>query len=149
MIKKAFLYMLLLTLVACGYEPMLLNKNNLNNIIQSFQLEGNKKINKKIISSLNLKKQNKKTGYNLIIKSNKVIETVSRDANGNIAVYKTKISVLVTLLNDDKIFKEKLFNVDFTYNDLENKFDLSQYQKDIELNLINEITENIVVFLNI
>ena len=141
--------MLLLTLVACGYEPMLLNKNNLNNIIQSFQLEGNKKINKKIISSLNLKKQNKKTGYNLIIKSNKVIETVSRDANGNIAVYKTKISVLVTLLNDDKIFKEKLFNVDFTYNDLENKFDLSQYQKDIELNLINEITENIVVFLNI
>jgi len=149
MIKKTFLCILLLTLVACGYEPMLLNKNNLNNIIQSFQLDGDKKINKKIISNLNLKKQNKKKGYNLIIKSNKEIETVSRDATGNTAVYKTKISVLVTLLNNDKIFKEKLFNVDFTYNDLENKFDLSQYQKDIELNLINEITENIVVFLSI
>ena len=43
--------------------------------------------------------------------------------------------------------KDKNFISDFTYNNKENKFDLSQYQKEIEENLINKIIEKIYIFL--
>jgi len=50
-------------------------------------------------------------------------------------------------MDGDKIFKTKNFTSDFTYNNTENKYDLSQYQNDIELNLINHIIEEIFIFL--
>ncbi len=141
--------MLLLSLGTCGYEPMYSKKDEFNIKIQSFKLEGNKNLNKKIISSLNLKNKNEARGFKLIINSNKNIEAASKDASGNISIYKTTISVKISLLNKNTIFKEKTFSSDFTYNDMENKFDLSQYQKDIEANLINKIIEEIFIFLTL
>ena len=74
-IKKFFFIMLLFTLGNCGYEPMHLKKRTINTKIQNFQLEGNKSINKRIISSLSIKKQGKTSGYKLVIKSNKSLES--------------------------------------------------------------------------
>tara|TARA_B100000795_G_scaffold204664_1_gene158254 strand:- start:403 stop:858 length:456 start_codon:yes stop_codon:yes gene_type:complete len=145
--RKIFFFILLFSLGSCGYQPMYLKKNDLNNVIQSFQAEGDKKINRKIISSLNLKSENKTAGYKLIINSNKTLETVSKEKTGNSSVYKTQVTVKISLLDDDKIFKEKTFNSQFTYNNIKNKFNLSQYQKDIEINLVNEIIEEIFIFL--
>jgi len=124
-------------------------KDILNTSIQSLQLEGNKNLNRKIVSSLNLKNQNKKTGYKLIINSKKTIEAASKDSTGNISIYKTKIIIKVSLNNGAEILKEKTFSSDFTYNNMENKFDLSQYQKDIEMNLINKMVEEIFIFLTL
>ena len=45
------------------------------------------------------------------------------------------------------IIKQKEFVSTFTYNASDNKFNLSQYQKNIELNLINEISEKIFIYL--
>ena len=39
--------------------------------------------------------------------------------------------------------KQKLLS----YNNIKNKFDLSQYRQDIEANLINKIIEEISIFL--
>jgi len=141
--------MLIFTLGNCGYEPIYLKKGDTNIVIQNIQTEGNKKINRKIISSLNLKEQNKNGGYKLIINSNKILETVSKDKAKNATVYKTKITVKVSLIEVDKIYNEKIFSEDFTYNNTENKSNLSQYQNDIEINLINKIIEDIFIFLNI
>ena len=145
--KKIFFFMLLLSLGNCGYEPLYLKKNDLNDIIQSFQVEGNKKINRRIVSSLNLKNKNKTTGYKIIIDSNKTLETVSKEKTGSSSVYKTQITVKISLIDSDKIFKEKTFNSQFTYNNIKHKFDLSQYQKDIEKDLTDKIIEEIFVFL--
>ncbi len=139
--------MLIFTLGSCGYEPMYSKKDALSKDIQSFKVEGDRGLNKKIISSLNLKNNRDAAGYKLIIKSNKKLESASKDVSGNTSVYKTKVSVKITLINNDKILKEKIFSSEFTYNNIENKFDLSQYQKDIEANLINEIIEEIYIFL--
>jgi hypothetical protein len=149
MIKNFFLYILLIALWNCGYDPMYSKKDILNTSIQSLQLEGNKNLNRKIVSSLNLKNQNKKTGYKLIINSKKTIEAASKDSTGNISIYKTKIIIKVSLNNGAEILKEKTFSSDFTYNNMENKFDLSQYQKDIEMNLINKMVEEIFIFLTL
>ena len=147
--RKIFLLILIFTLGNCGYEPLHLKKNNTNLQIQSFQAEGNKKINRKIISSLNLKDQNKESGNKLVINSEKTIETISKDNASNASVYRTKITVKISLIDVDKILKEKTFIEDFTYNNTENKSNLAQYQNDIEINLINKIIEDIFIFLSI
>jgi len=147
MIKKIFFYVLIFTLGSCGYEPMYSKKDVLSKDIQSFKVEGDRSLNKKIISSLRLKNNGDTAGYKLIINSNKKLESASKDVSGNTSVYKTKVTVKITLINNNKILKEKIFSSEFTYNNIENKFDLSQYQKDIETNLINEIIEEIYIFL--
>ena len=139
--------MLLFTLGNCGYEPMHSKKGTINTKIQNFQLEGNKSINKRIISSLGIKNQGKTSGYKLVIKSNKLLETVAKNAAGDAAIYKTTITVIVSIMDGNKIVKDKNLISDFTYNNKENKFDLSQYQKEIEENLINKIIEKINIFL--
>jgi hypothetical protein len=147
MIKKIVFFILILILGSCGYQPLYSNKGNFNELIKNFEIKGNKSVNRKIISSLNLKNQNEEAGYKLIINSNKILETVSRDGAGNASVYKTKITVTVLLINIDKILKEKTFSSGFTYNNLEDKFALNQYQRDIEINLVDKIIEDILDFL--
>ena len=148
-IKKIYLCLLLLTLGSCGYEPMYSKKEILNTTIQSFQLEGDKTLNRKIISSLNIKNQNETDGYKLIINSSKKIEAASKDTAGNISIFKTTITIKVSLIDADEVFKEKIFSSNFTYNNMEKKFDLSRYQQDIEISLINKITEEIFIFLTL
>jgi hypothetical protein len=145
--KKIFFFMLLLSLGSCGYEPLYLKKNDLNDIIQSFQVEGDKTINRRIVSSLNLKNKNKTTGYKIIIDSNKTLEIISKEKTGSSSVYKTQVTVKISLMDGDKIFKEKTFNSQFTYNNSKDKFNLSQYQKDIEKDLTDKIIEEIFVYL--
>ena len=148
-IKKLFFYILLITLGSCGYEPIYSGKINIISSIQDFQIEGDKNLNRKIISSLNLKKQNKTGGYKLTINSSKEIAVAAKDAEGNISVYRTSVTVKVSLLNKNKIVKEKSFSSSFAYSNTENKFDLSQYQRNIEKNLIDEIIEEIYIFLTL
>jgi len=144
--KKIFIFLLLLTLGSCGYEPIYSKKNDLNILIKDIQLEGDKKLNRKIISLINLKKNKK--GYTLLLKSNKILKVTSKDKAGNPSTYKTTINASLSLSEENKIIKQKNFSANFNYNNMENKFNLSQYQKNIESNLINTITEQIFIFLN-
>ena len=146
-IKKTFLCMLLFSLSNCGYEPLYSKKGTFIDLIQGVQEEGNKSINRKIISTLNLKNLKRTTGYKLKINSSKIIETVSKDTASNTSIYKTIVTVKIYLIDGDKIHKEKIFNESFTYNNMNNKFNLSQYQREIEVNLINKIIDQILIFL--
>tara|TARA_B100000780_G_C21093433_1_gene440794 strand:+ start:401 stop:856 length:456 start_codon:yes stop_codon:yes gene_type:complete len=149
LLQKIFFYILILLLGNCGYEPMYSKKEGFNIGIQSYQIEGNKKIDRAIVSSLNLKNQIKKTGYRLIIKSNKTLVAASKNSAGNISAYKTEVTVSVSLIDGNMVYKEKTFSSDFTYNNIKNKLDLSEYQKNIEENLINKIVEEIFIFLTL
>ena len=95
----------------------------------------------------NLKNQNQTDGYKLIINSKKSIVIVSKDKTGNASTYNTTVTALVSLLNGDKIYKEQSFTSNFTYNNTKNKFELTQYQQDIESNLVDTIIEEISIFL--
>ena len=149
MIKKIFVLILLFSLQSCGYEAIYLKKIDFKEKIKSFETLGDKKINRNIISSLNLKNQNKTKGYKLIINSSKTLQIISKDKAGNSSVYKTLIVVKVSLIDNEETLKEKIFSEQFTYNNIKNKFSLSQYQKEIEINLINKIIDEIIIFLTI
>jgi hypothetical protein len=151
-IKKLTFILIFFLLANCGYEAIYLKKNISNISINKIILEGNKQINRKIITRTNLSKNNNETyAYDLTLISNKTIESAAKDSSGNTSVYKTTITVKFYLKdpnNQNQIFKEKDFTSSFSYNNMKNKFDLSQYQKNIENNLINKIAEEIIIFLS-
>ena len=148
MLKKISLLLLLCFFWSCGYEPLYLKKNDLEKKISVITLNGDQKINKMIISSLRISEdKNSTTGFTLILKSSKKIDVISKDKAGNPSVYRSSIIANLTLTDSDKIIKQKEFSSSFTYNNTSSKFDLLQYQKNIELNLTNEISEKIFIYL--
>jgi hypothetical protein len=148
MTKKITLLLVIFLIWGCGYQPIYLKKNNSEQKIKTITLNGEQKLNKMIVTSLGIKEErNLLTGYSLILKSLKIIDIISKDKSGNPSVYKTSIIVDVSLTEKERTIKQKEFVSSFTYNATDNKFNLSQYQKNIELNLINEISEKIFIYL--
>jgi len=146
--KNIIILLLITTLTSCGYEPIYLKKNNLDLSIKDYELLGDKAINRKIVSLLNLKKSNKeKSWYTLKLDSKKLIESVAKNKAGDTTIFKLTLNIELILSQNDKLVKEKNFITSFTYNNIKNKFDLLQYQKNIEKNLIDKISEEIIIFL--
>ena len=148
MTKKITLLLVIFLIWGCGYQPIYLKNINSEQKIKTITLNGDQKINKIIINSLGIKEdRNLPTEYSLILKSLKKIDIISKDKSGNPLAYKTSIIVNFSLTEKERIIKQKEFVSIFTYNADDNKFNLSQYQKNIELNLINEISEKIFIYL--
>ena len=66
---------------------------------------------------------------------------------GNPTVYKTTIIVELLMTEGANVIKKRTFASNFIYNNIPNKFDLFQYQKNIDKNLINSLSEKIFIFL--
>jgi len=148
MIKKIFFLVVVLCLSNCGYNPIYLKKIDTDLLIKDYQLVGDKNINRSIISYLNIKNNsNRGAKYNLTLNSTKLVETVAKDKMGNASVYKTTIRVKLLISEGDILFKTRTFTSDFIYNNSSNKFDFYQYQKNIDKNLINNLSEKILIFL--
>ena len=148
MIKRILIILSLALLTNCGFEAIYSSKNDSKILIKNIQIdEGNKKINRKIVSALDLKTSDEKNAYDLLLSSNKKIDIVSKDTTGTASVYKTTIEIKISLIENNKIKRKKNFESSFTYNNIDNKFDLSEYRKNIETNLIQKLTEEIFIFL--
>ena len=82
------------------------------------------------------------------INSNKIIDQVAKDKSGNVTKYKTTITIVIELIENEKTLKKRSFSKNFNYSNLSNKFELKKYQEDVETNLINSIARDIKIFLN-
>ena len=47
------------------------------------------------------------------------------------------------------ILSKKMFSEEFLYKNLDNKFDLYEYETNVQNDLIKKITEELIVYLNI
>lgn len=144
---KKFLILFIL-ISACGYQPIY-NANLIKIEFNKINLTGETRINRKLISLLGIKEINNEIGKQISIYSLGLIEETSKDAKGQPATYRTNITITVEIKEQNKVIKSKSFNEDFSYNNIENKFDLSVYQKDVEDNLIKKITDDIIIFINL
>ena len=134
-------------LTSCGYSPIYSSKD-LNFKISEFELLDKTKISRNIKKNLELyKKNNNSNNFYLIkISSNKKVSTISKDNKGNPSNFEMTVTSKISILNDEKILKNKVFSESFNYKNTSNKFDLKQYEKNIEKNLKNKIIENIISF---
>tara|TARA_B100001250_G_scaffold86436_1_gene71516 strand:- start:11819 stop:12274 length:456 start_codon:yes stop_codon:yes gene_type:complete len=146
--KKNIIILILSAFVitSCGYKSIYSSKN-LNFNILEFEVEDKTKISRKIKNNLDSYKKNDSNNFYAIkINSKKNINIISKDSEGNPSNFEMTIISEITILNDEKIVKNKVFSESFNYKNSSNKFDLKQYEKNIEENLTNEILENIISY---
>tara|TARA_B100000941_G_scaffold241957_1_gene185673 strand:- start:3535 stop:3975 length:441 start_codon:yes stop_codon:yes gene_type:complete len=144
--KKILIIFLFIT--ACGYEPMYVNNNTIS--FNKINLVGDEKINRKLNSILLLKDNiNDQPIEEISVESKKSIIEASKDPKGQTATYKSLIEIEVIISNDGEIKKQRIFRQSFTYNNLENKYNLYNYQNKIEDDLVNKIMEDLVIFINL
>ena len=144
--KKIFVLFLFIT--ACGYQPLYINKNS--NSFSKIEFIGDKRIAREIVSFASLKENSSSTNKNVIVLdvSENTIAT-SKDSKGKITSYKTNITATVEIKNNEKTIKSKKFEENFSYNNLDNKYDLSNYRKDVQKNLARKIAEDLIIFINL
>tara|TARA_Y100001958_G_C21003844_1_gene386605 strand:- start:19 stop:456 length:438 start_codon:yes stop_codon:yes gene_type:complete len=144
--KKLFIIFFLIS--ACGYQPLYLEKNKIQ--FKKITLLGDKKINRKIVSSVQIKEdENILTNNEIILESKIDIITTSKDSKGQPTTFKSLLNVNLTIKENDKNIKVKNFNESFDYNNIANKYDLSVYQNDVRDNLINKIVDDLLIFINL
>ena len=147
MIRK-FLSISLILMASCGYQPVY-NKVLLDYKFYEIDLQGDQTINNKIINTLKIKKSNEVEFFDtLSIKSSKNIQETSKNSKGQVETYRSIFNVEVSITRDNKIIKTQNFNENFSYNNKTSKFELTQYQMEVEDIIINKIINDLVIFLN-
>ena len=147
--KKILLIIILLT-SACGYNPIYLNKNLDNFKFLTVTLNGDKEINRKIVSALSIKEDKSNlNNENLILDSSFKIEETSKNSKGQVTSYRSTITVKFTIKENNEIKNNKEFRDSFAYGNRENKFDLVTYQDEVKNNITNKIIEEIIFYMNL
>ena len=146
--KKIILILSFLLLVSCGYQPIFSSKTS-NFLIEEIIYNENDKISLKIRNNLTYlsKTENYIRVIKLKLRSEKKIDISSKDSKGDPLVYKMTISTNIEIYSNNELSMKKNITKNFSYKNTENKFDLKQYEKTIENNLIETIKEDIILIL--
>jgi len=149
MIKKfALAALFLIFLNGCNYQPIYSSKK-VKFSIGEFQSTGNKKINKLLIKKLEIYKNENldTTKYNLNIASEVNKNTSAKDKKGNPTTFTLKIAFKVEIENSLGEKKLTVFEEYISYENNENKFELRKYEDSIKKNMIENINEDIILYL--
>jgi hypothetical protein len=145
---KKFSLIIFIFLLSCGYKPIYSSKN-INFSIGEIQKE-NTPLNNEF--SRNLKTFSNNDSANQLkikIESKKKITVKSKDTKGNPNLYELKIILNITVYDEiNGKTHNKKFSQNINYKNRDDKFQLSQYQKEVEELLINKIIENVLSYLS-
>ena len=144
--KKIISIIIFLIIAGCGFKPIFKSADT-NFSINKIEYNDNlgKIINNNLKGYLN--KGNKKFNYSLIIASEESKLTTLKDKKGDPASFKLIIDVSVSVLENNKIKIEKVFQQTFNYNNTSKKFELSMYEDEIRKGILDRISEEIIVSL--
>ena len=147
-LKYIFIFFFLLS---CGYTPIYQTDQNSKIRLDIINYSGDKKLGRSITKGIERLKNNKSDNiYDLNLIGSKRESVASKDKKGNISTYKMLIEVDFNLESkeNNKTFSKK-FIKETTYNSMNNKFELSQYELNLEKNMISQILQDINIYLNI
>ena len=147
--KKICLLILVLFLTGCsGYKPVFSTKD-VNFFIDQIIITDNDKISYKIkkrlkpYSSENINK----IKINLNINSSKEVKIISKDNKGDALMFNLIISSSIEISSNNIVEKKYKFNKKFTFKNQANKFELDQYKRSLEDELIDKIFEKLILNL--
>jgi len=126
----------LLLLSSCAYEPILKNKNY-GFSINVDKINGDQKINSVIIKNFNNLNRAEKI-YDLTISSTKEKNIISKDSKGDPSIFELIINVNYRIEKDGKTLIVNKINKKTTYNNITDKFELENYEK----NIINQLSKS-------
>tara|TARA_B100000902_G_scaffold395767_1_gene455084 strand:+ start:1915 stop:2361 length:447 start_codon:yes stop_codon:yes gene_type:complete len=145
---KKFSLIIFIFLLSCGYKPIYSSKN-INFSIGEIQKE-NTPLNNEFSRNLKTFSNNDIANQLKIkIESKKKITVKSKDTKGNPNLYELKIILNITVYDEiNGKTHNKKFSQNINYKNRDDKFQLSQYQKEVEELLINKIIENVLGYLS-
>ena len=127
---------------SCAYEPIL-SKKNYNFEFKNISYEGNKKINKIIRNEL-VNKNSSEKKYDIFFQTSKEKITVALDKKGDPTIFKITISLNYEIIKDGEKILSNTLKKHVTYNNLDDKFELSQKEEDILFYLSENLTDEIL-----
>ena len=144
--KKIISIIIFLIIAGCGFKPIFKSADTNFSINK---IEYNDNLGKIIKNNLKsyLNKDNKKFNYSLIITSKESKLITLKNKKGDPTSFKLTIDVLVSVLENNKVKIEKVFQETFNYNNTSKKFELSMYEDEIRKGILDRISEEIIVSL--
>ena len=151
MLRKQIILLLLLLLSSCGYETIYSKKSsaNYNFTVSDLSFVGDRVVNLKIKEKLKNYAQDKKE-KDFILKISSASEKVilSKNTAGDATSFKNSISINVEVLMNNKFNSNFVILESFNYNNISNKFDLKQLEKDIKNNLAETASDKLIFKLS-
>ena len=151
MFQKQIILLLLLLLSSCGYEAIYSKKNSANYdfTVSDLSFVGDRTVNLKIKEKLKNYAQDKKE-KDFILKISSTSEKVilSKNTAGDATSFKNSISINVEVLMNNKFNSNFVILESFNYNNISNKFDLKQLEKDIKNNLAEAASDKLIFKLS-
>ena len=146
--KKIFLILIILFLNGCGYTPLYSSKDSNYKII-SLKKNVNNGLTNYVQNSIEvISNENAKKSLNVSFDYNDNISVILKNSKGDPTKNRLNVVIDLSLLDsNDNLITSKQFSESFEYNIDDNKFNLKQYEKNIKFNLIEDITQQILVFL--
>ena len=143
MIRFLVVILLTVSLNNCSYEPIL-STENLDFHFAKISSKGNEKINNIIEKNLSLKKRIGKR-YEIFFTTKKSKEIVSSNEKGDATIYKLKVNLDYVLKNEGNELLVNTISKETTYNNITDKFELTQREENIIDNLSNNISSEILM----
>ena len=148
-IFKQIFYLLFIFVTSCGYQSIeTYYKGDFQ--ITELNITGNKNINR--IIDRNLKNSNENNNSSNLLKVeiktdlNKSI--ITKNSKGEATRYDLKININLKKFKNEKIVLEKIYSKNNSYNTLESKYELKQYEKILINDSVKEIIQKIKQDLN-
>jgi hypothetical protein len=151
MLRKQIILLLLLLLSSCGYEAIYSKKNSVNYSfsVSDLSFVGDRIVNLKIKEKLNNYAQAKKDkDFILRISSTSEKITLAKNTAGDATSFKNSVSINVEVLMNNKFKSNFIILESFNYNNISNKFNLKQHEKDIKNNLAEAASDKLIFKLS-
>lgn len=146
-IKNISVFLFILAFIhGCGFKPIY-STNNLNLKLNNINFENNK-LNNQINRSLRSfsSPQGLKI-YDINFETKKEKRVASKNSKGNTETYEIKIDLNMSIVTDTKNFN-KNFIKKVRYNNNDNKYELKQYEIEIEKQIVADLIEEIIIFFS-
>ena len=146
--KILLVFIVFFIISGCSYKPILTNKKNdftLENISSDTESKINVTIKKNLLDKSGNSENNK---YDLNFSTEDEKEIVSSNENGDPTVFKIKIIVNYSLSQDDNIIFTNKIIKQVNYNNINDKFELLKYEKNILNNLLKNISLEILMSIS-
>ena len=151
MFQKQIILLLLLLLSSCGYEAIYSKKNSANYdfTVSDLSFVGDRTVNLKIKEKLkNYAQDKKEKDFILKISSTSEKITLAKNTAGDATSFKNSVSVNVEVLMNNKFKSNFIILESFNYNNISNKFNLKQLEKDIKNNLAETASDKLIFKLS-
>ena len=151
MLKRSLIVLIFLFVTSCGYESIYSKKNsiNYNFSISSINFEGDRDINLKIKQKFNnyiLNKKDKEFKINIKSVSEKLI--LAKDLSGDPTSFKNTTTTYVEVFAKNNLKSTFKIKKSVKYNNISNKFELKNFEKELKINLAETITDELIFKLS-